>query len=73
MKVIDNCRLIKHDCPYLIPPIFQAGFTGKSGWFTWFHCSRFGEPVRDLTECDVAGDQDTQDECFACELGKGVK
>lgn len=42
-----------YGCKWLIRPKFVAGFTGKSGWFTWYICERENRPIREIKQCAI--------------------
>lgn len=47
-----------YGCKYLRLPLCVAGFTGRSGWDTWYICQRNDphRPVRLIKKCDMAHD-----------------
>lgn len=59
----DNCESLgdeRYRCPYLRTPLYQSGFTGKSGEDTYWQCIRHRSAVRHLKKCDIAGDGQLQ-------------
>jgi len=66
MKTTGNCRGWDDSgnyrrCPYLLDPMYHAGYTGKSGIEASYRCRRFpGVAVTSLSTCPLAGDYDKQ-------------
>lgn len=65
MTITRNCRPYNSgSCPFLKWPLFQSGFTGKSGPETWFYCKKTGQAIRHMQSCTLAGDSDSQVEAW---------
>ena len=60
MKIKDNCDTLEFRCPFLVPPLFQAGFNRRKGKDTWWSCdrplNREKRYLRFIKSCDFAAD-----------------
>jgi len=65
MKMMGNCRIPKIiDCPFLLAPSDHSGYTGKSGFWTWWNCKLHKIPIRYITSCELAGDENLMTNTF---------
>ncbi len=65
MTIVRNCRSLKQknkQCKYLIPPLYQSGWTGKSGMQTQWMCDLKKCPIKKIKDCEFSFANKDKDE-----------